>query len=112
MDPEPKPTKSLPVKKAKPAADEKHFEDFGTSARGAYLALYNLLSAVLWAFILGRVISIAPTWGNTDLNRTTGSFVKWVQTLAVLEIFHSLFGKVPLILALRMMPAVEKQQRD
>ncbi|KAF2104903.1 PTPLA-domain-containing protein [Rhizodiscina lignyota] len=59
-----------------------------------YLAFYNLISALMWGLMLGRVVSVAPFYGNYDLNRTTGGWVQWVQTMAVAEIFHSLFGLV------------------
>lgn len=58
-----------------------------------WLAAYNLVSATLWAIVFGRVVSIAPAWGNAELMRSTGTFTRWVQTMAVVEIFHSLFGK-------------------
>lgn len=90
-EPARKPKIEMPVKG--PPLEEKHFEDFNTVVKGMYLAFYNLTNALLWAMILGRVVSVAPFWGNYDLNRTTGGWVKWIQTMALAEIFHSLFGR-------------------
>jgi very-long-chain (3R)-3-hydroxyacyl-CoA dehydratase len=61
-----------------------------------YLVLYNLSAAVLWAFTL----FYASDW-YLHLNMTRAAFetnvlpvLTYAQTLAVLEIFHSLFGIV------------------
>lgn len=61
----------------------------------AYLALYNLASAAGWAFVLFITVTkylakAAPEalWQDVQLP------LKIVQTAAVLEVFHSLFGLV------------------
>lgn len=72
--------------------EQTQLKSFKATLAGTYLAGYNLVSAILWSIILGRVISIAPVWGNAELMRTTGSYIRWTQTLAALEIVHSAFG--------------------
>jgi very-long-chain (3R)-3-hydroxyacyl-CoA dehydratase len=62
----------------------------------AYLVAYNGLSAVLWSVVLGRTLSTLAAEG---LDRgpalvypAVGGWTKWTQTLAALEILHSLLG--------------------
>ncbi|MBE7179853.1 MAG: protein tyrosine phosphatase-like domain-containing protein [Terriglobus roseus] len=62
------------------------------AAQTAYLALYNLVSAILWGVIFVRVALVTPGWGSAYVYESTGAFVKWTQTLAALEIGHSVFG--------------------
>ena len=57
-----------------------------------YLIAYNLICAVLWAAILGRVILLVPLVGFDNVAGGVGEFAKWTQTLAVLEIVHSALG--------------------
>lgn len=60
----------------------------------SYLVLYNLVSATLWLTIFGRVVSITLLMGKTDVVfKTTSEFTKWTQTLALLEIAHSVLGE-------------------
>ena len=62
------------------------------SAKTYYLILYNFVSAALWLIVLGRVISTTALKGTSDVFYDVGLFTKGTQTLAVLEIVHSLSG--------------------
>ena len=60
-----------------------------------YLILYNTLSSVLWAAVLARVLLTIPfDSGFANVYRSVGEFTKWTQSLALLEIIHSLLGTV------------------
>lgn len=59
-----------------------------------YLIAYNTLSILLWATVLTRVLLTTSSHGPASIYSTTGSFVKYTQTLAALEILHSLLGIV------------------
>ncbi|KAI0603562.1 tyrosine phosphatase-like protein [Biscogniauxia sp. FL1348] len=67
--------------------------------KNAYLILYNAVSAGLWAVVLGRVIATNLTQGHEAVYPAVGQFCKWTQTLAGMEVLHSLFGivRAPLI---------------
>ncbi|MCJ1355935.1 MAG: hypothetical protein MMC33_005928 [Icmadophila ericetorum] len=67
-----------------------------------YLIAYNSVSALLWLAILGRVILLLPLVGFENVYGGVGQFVKWTQTLALLEIVHSATGLVrsPLVTTL------------
>ncbi|KAJ3279005.1 hypothetical protein HDU76_009669, partial [Blyttiomyces sp. JEL0837] len=58
----------------------------------AYLIAYNALSAAGWWYI--TYFAIMGVKDYVQLYPTMGQIVLWVQTAAVLEIFHSLFGFV------------------
>ncbi|KAI5807049.1 tyrosine phosphatase-like protein [Geopyxis carbonaria] len=60
----------------------------GLSLKTRYLVAYNLLSAVLWLGVLGRVVLLLPLVGAEHIHAAVGEYTKWVQTLAVLEIVH------------------------
>lgn len=60
--------------------------------KNGYLILYNAASAILWLTVLGRVVGANVTKGPQLVYPTTGEFCKWTQTLAGMEILHSLFG--------------------
>lgn len=57
-----------------------------------YLLTYNLVSAVLWTAILGRIVLLIPLVGFENVAGGVGTFAKWTQTLALLEIVHSAIG--------------------
>lgn len=57
-----------------------------------YLIAYNLICAVLWTAVLGRVIFLVPLVGFENVAGGVGEFAKWTQTLAALEIVHSALG--------------------
>ncbi|KAL2312730.1 putative very-long-chain (3R)-3-hydroxyacyl-CoA dehydratase [Schizosaccharomyces pombe] len=60
-----------------------------------YLKLYNVISCFLWMSVLLRTGLI---WGITKdtavVFHETNTLVRWVQTLAIAEVFHSIFGLV------------------
>ena len=67
-----------------------------TSPRSLYLILYNVISAALWSMVLGRVIMINGTKGYPYAYSDMGDYVRWVQTLAGLEVVHAAIGMTPL----------------
>ncbi|PSK42977.1 hypothetical protein B9Z65_6931 [Elsinoe australis] len=60
----------------------------------AFLILYNSMSAVLWAAVLGRVVLLYTLRGQWKVYFGVGEFVKWTQTLAWAEVIFSLTGLV------------------
>ncbi|KAH8600470.1 tyrosine phosphatase-like protein, partial [Bisporella sp. PMI_857] len=65
-----------------------------SSPKTQYLILYNFVSAVLWATVLGRVLMLVPLVGFGRTYAGVGNFAKWTQTIAVLEIVHAAIGLV------------------
>jgi len=63
-----------------------------SGVKTGYLTLYNFASAVLWVTVLGRTALTASRPAGTVYG-VTGEFVKWTQTLALMEVGHSLFGE-------------------
>lgn len=59
----------------------------------AFLILYNSMSAVLWAAVLGRVVLLYTLRGQWKVYFGVGEFVKWTQTLAWAEVIFSLTGR-------------------
>ncbi|KAI9853682.1 MAG: hypothetical protein M1824_001018 [Vezdaea acicularis] len=68
-----------------------------------YLFLYNFISTILWFSVLGRVLLLLPLAGHKRVYGGVGAFTRNTQTLAALEIFHSLFGVVRAPLATTVM---------
>lgn len=66
-----------------------------------YLIAYNLVCAVLWTAVLGRVILLIPLVGFESVIGGVGDFTKWTQTLALLEIVHSLTGRESCVAPIR-----------
>ncbi|KAI1213388.1 PTPLA-domain-containing protein [Annulohypoxylon truncatum] len=62
--------------------------------KNGYLILYNAVSAVLWLTVLGRVVGANATGGPLLVYPTVGEFCKWTQTLAGMEVLHSILGVV------------------
>lgn len=62
------------------------------SYKTLYLTLYNLISALLWSVVLGRTLLIAGIYGHDEVYAGVGSFTKWTQTLAGLEVLHAAIG--------------------
>ncbi|KAI0874689.1 tyrosine phosphatase-like protein [Hypoxylon argillaceum] len=62
--------------------------------KNGYLVLYNAVSAMLWMTVLGRVVGINVIRGPQFAYPVVGEFCKWTQTLAGMEVLHSLFGVV------------------
>lgn len=58
-----------------------------------YLILYNAVSAVLWATVLGRTVGANMIRGPAFVYISTGDFVLWTQTLMIMDVLHGLFGK-------------------
>ncbi|KAM5351425.1 hypothetical protein ACJ41O_004148 [Fusarium nematophilum] len=59
-----------------------------------YLILYNFVSAVAWSVVLGRTVSLAALRGPEFVYLGVGEWTKWTQTLAGMEVLHSLLGVV------------------
>ncbi len=59
----------------------------------SYLVGYNLVSAILWGAVLGRVLLVVPLVGTHAVYEATGEFAKWTQTLAFAEVGHAAFGE-------------------
>ena len=57
-----------------------------------YLIAYNLISTLLWAVVLGRVVAVTVSQGHGRVFDSTFDYVKIVQSLAVLEVLHSAIG--------------------
>jgi very-long-chain (3R)-3-hydroxyacyl-CoA dehydratase len=64
-----------------------------SSPKTRYLILYNLVCALLWAVVLGRVVLAVLLSGFGSTYAGVGQFAKWTQTIAVLEIVHAAAGK-------------------
>ncbi|CAK7211929.1 hypothetical protein SCUCBS95973_001290 [Sporothrix curviconia] len=65
-----------------------------SQAKLLYLTVYNFALAVLWLTVLGRTAGAAFLRGPEFVPLAVGSFVRWTQTLALLEVVHSLLGVV------------------
>jgi very-long-chain (3R)-3-hydroxyacyl-CoA dehydratase len=64
-----------------------------TSLKTKYLITYNLVSAGLWVAVLHRVVVVGALQKNPEgLYSVVGVWARWIQTLALLEIVHSIFG--------------------
>ena len=59
-----------------------------------YLVAYNLVCAVLWTAVLGRLMVLIPLVGFHNVHGGVGEFTKWTQTLALLEVVHSALGRL------------------
>lgn len=62
--------------------------------KSAYLILYNFASAVAWSVVLGRTIGLLRLRGPATVYAGVGEWTKWTQTMAIMEIAHSLLGIV------------------
>lgn len=60
-----------------------------------YLVGYNALSAFLWSVVLYRTALVLTTQGPDHVYPAVGEWTKWTQTLAGLEIVHSVLGALP-----------------
>ncbi|KAF4953719.1 hypothetical protein FSARC_12325 [Fusarium sarcochroum] len=60
----------------------------------AYLIFYNFISAVQWSVVLGRTVMLLGLYGPEYVYPGNGQYTKWTQTLAGLEVLHSLLGVV------------------
>lgn len=60
--------------------------------KNLYLLAYNFASAILWFSVLGRVATILLFAGQKQVFKGTDDFARYTQSLAILEVVHSLFG--------------------
>jgi very-long-chain (3R)-3-hydroxyacyl-CoA dehydratase len=65
-----------------------------STANKAYLIFYNSVSALLWSVVLGRTVMLLGLHGPEYVYPNVGEFTKWTQTLAGLEVLHSLLGTI------------------
>ncbi|ODA79982.1 hypothetical protein RJ55_02940 [Drechmeria coniospora] len=65
-----------------------------SSLQMGYLVLYNILSATAWSVILGRTVALCVLRGPQVVYEDIGEWTKWTQTVAIVEILHSLLGVV------------------
>jgi very-long-chain (3R)-3-hydroxyacyl-CoA dehydratase len=65
-----------------------------TPTKANYLTAYNTVSALLWSTVLFRTLSTALTTSPNQVYPAIGTYVRWTQTLAALEVAHSVFGVV------------------
>jgi very-long-chain (3R)-3-hydroxyacyl-CoA dehydratase len=67
------------------------------SAKNKYLISYNAVSCGLWAVILYRTIrTSALHQEHENLYKVTGTYTRWTQTVALVEVLHSLLGEFEL----------------
>ncbi|EPE10120.1 protein tyrosine phosphatase [Ophiostoma piceae UAMH 11346] len=66
----------------------------GSSAKNFYLTAYNFASAILWLTVLGRTAGAAYLRGPEFVPIAVGQFVRYTQTIALLEVVHSVLGVV------------------
>lgn len=57
-----------------------------------YLVAFNALSAALWSVVLVRTAQTLASTGPEAVYPAVGEWTKWTQTLAGLEIAHSVLG--------------------
>lgn len=62
--------------------------------KGLYLTSYNFASALLWATVLWRTVIVAALRGPMFVPFVVDEFLRYTQTLALLEVVHSLLGIV------------------
>ena len=67
----------------------------GASAKNFYLTAYNFASAILWLTVLGRTAGAAYLRGPEFVPIAVGQFVRYTQTIALLEVVHSILGSSP-----------------
>jgi very-long-chain (3R)-3-hydroxyacyl-CoA dehydratase len=76
------------------AAGGKPPKKAASPAKTAYLVLYNFASAIAWSVVLGRVLAVNAVRGSAFVHIVAGDWTKWTQTMAGMEVLHSLFGIV------------------
>jgi very-long-chain (3R)-3-hydroxyacyl-CoA dehydratase len=64
----------------------------GFSAKKAYLILYNAVSAVAWATVLGRVAVVIWLKGAPFVPLVVDNFARITQTCAIMEVLHAFTG--------------------
>ncbi|KAG6002462.1 hypothetical protein E4U21_003028 [Claviceps maximensis] len=68
-----------------------------------YLILYNAVSAVAWTVVLGRTVGLLYLGGPEAVYGGVGEWTKWTQTMALMEVIHSLLAIVRAPLATTIM---------
>lgn len=61
--------------------------------KNGYLILYNFVSAVAWATVLGRTVALFTLRGPHFVHLGVGDWTRWTQTMAAMEILHALLGE-------------------
>jgi very-long-chain (3R)-3-hydroxyacyl-CoA dehydratase len=61
--------------------------------RNDYLISYNAVSAIMWAAALGWVVLTVAMHGTGKVFANASNFTRMVQTMAGLEVAHSLTGR-------------------
>lgn len=59
-----------------------------------YLVFYNMASCLLWAMVLLRFTVLYPLVGYEFVAEGVDDFLRWVQTLMILDVVHSAIGLV------------------
>ena len=78
-----------------PSDTKKPAKPASSPVKNGYLILYNAVSAILWLTVLGRVVGANVLKGHQLAYPAVGEFCKWTQTLAGMEVLHSLLGTCP-----------------
>jgi very-long-chain (3R)-3-hydroxyacyl-CoA dehydratase len=60
--------------------------------KNGYLILYNFASAIAWTVVLGRTLVLLHLGRPGAVYPSVGEWTKWTQTMAVVEVLHSLLG--------------------
>ena len=63
------------------------------SSAAAYLFLYNFASSLAWGAVLSRAITYSVADGPEAVYPAVGKFTRVTQTMACMEVLHSLFGR-------------------
>ncbi|KAF3770377.1 PTPLA-domain-containing protein [Cryphonectria parasitica EP155] len=73
-----------------------------SSVKRTYLVAYNALSAALWSVVLVTTAQTLASTGPKAVYPAVGEWTKWTQTLAGLEVVHSVLGivRAPLVTTL------------
>ncbi|RDA89829.1 hypothetical protein CP533_6951 [Ophiocordyceps camponoti-saundersi (nom. inval.)] len=64
------------------------------SSKSSYLIIYNVSSAIAWSIVLVSVVKTYAVHGAESVYPAIGNWTRWTQTLAALEVLHSLLGIV------------------
>lgn len=84
---------AAPKKKTAQASTGESTRKPSSPVKTAYLVLYNAVSALAWSVVLARTVAIASQQGTEYVYLGVGQWTKWTQTVAALEILHSLLGR-------------------
>lgn len=71
-----------------------------------YLVGYNAVSALLWSVVFYRTVLVLATTQSPELvYPAVGEWTKWTQTVAGLEIVHSVLGSLKIVLLFLTLPS-------